>query len=284
MARIERDAAALRALLQVLYRLRAPDGCPWDRAQTVASLAPFLLEESFEAVDAIGSGTPRAVCEELGDALMNVLLLALAGEDEGSFTPADVAEGIASKLVRRHPHVFGETRVAGVPEVWANWERIKADEKRARGEDASAVAGIPAALPACLRALRTIEKASRAGFRWPDRASAVAKVDEEWRELRAEIEGGTAERVEEELGDLLLSVVTLAHHVSVNPETALRRSTYRFVRRFRRVERALGAGLADASIDDLRARWTEAKAAETGDEGARGADGGPSPGGGVASP
>jgi MazG family protein len=256
---IERKAEALRALAEVVARLRAPDGCPWDRAQTVESLGPFLLEEVHETLEAIARGSAGALREELGDVLMNVLLLADAAEAEGRTTLAEVADAISAKLVRRHPHVFGERAAAGVAEVWTAWERIKAEEKRARGEDASAISGVPPSLPALLRALRTVEKAQRAGFRWSDLEGPTAKVDEEWAELRSAVASGESARVDEELGDLLLAVVVLASHLSADPEASLRRATERFARRFRSIEGDLGARLREAPLEELLAAWSRAK-------------------------
>lgn len=257
--------AALARLLEVLLRLRAPDGCPWDRVQTVSSLGPYLLEEAYETLDAIDRGRPSEVNEELGDCLMNVLMIALAGEAEGSLTVEGVAEGIRGKLVRRHPHVFGDTAVFGVGEVWTNWERIKAEEKRERNEDASALAGIPRTLPALFLALRTVEKASRAGFRYPDLAGASAKVDEELAELRAEIGKGDRDRQEAELGDCLFAVTVLAHHLGLHPETALRKAVDRFAERFRVVEAELGASMKDAPLERLLGAWKRAKGGSGGE-------------------
>jgi MazG family protein len=254
-------ARALDRLLEVLRRLRAPDGCPWDREQTVASLSPYLLEESYEALDAIQAGRDRDAVEELGDVLMNVLMIPMAGSSEGRMSLEEVADGISAKLVRRHPHVFGDRTVAGVEEVWKNWETIKAAEKRAKAEDDSALAGIPRSLPALLRALRTIEKSRRAGFRYTDLDGPIAKIDEEWAELRAELKHDNRARIEEELGDLLFSVCVLASHLSVNPELALRGRIEEFSARFRRVERELGDDLKDAPLERLREAWRRAKAA-----------------------
>jgi MazG family protein len=252
---------AIARLLEVLVRLRAPDGCPWDRAQTVSTLAPYLLEEAHEAADAIAAGRAADINEELGDCLMNVLMLGLAGEAESQYSVETLAEGIREKLVRRHPHVFGTTQVSGVSEVWKNWERIKAEEKRNKTEDSSAIAGIPISLPALFRALRVVEKASRAGFRYADMTGPIAKIDEEWRELRAEIDAGSKERQESELGDLLLAVTVLASHLQLNPEIALRNAVTRFSGRFRDVEARLGERLSDAPLEELLEAWKRAKAA-----------------------
>jgi MazG family protein len=189
-------------------------------------------------------------------------MLGLAGEAEGQFTVETIAEGIREKLVRRHPHVFGDTAVKSVGEVWQNWEKIKADEKRAKNEDASAVAGLPRALPALFLALRTVEKASRAGFRYSDLTATNAKVDEELAELRREIDSGDSVRQEAELGDLLLAVTVVAHRLALNPEVALRKAVARFTERFRRVESELGARLADAPLETLLDAWARAKGAE----------------------
>ncbi|MFN0206498.1 MAG: nucleoside triphosphate pyrophosphohydrolase [Planctomycetota bacterium] len=258
---LEAAMAAIRRLLDVLYRLRAPDGCPWDRVQTVRSMAPYLLEESYEAVDAILSNRRADMSEELGDVLMNVLMIPLAGEAEGTLTIADVADGIAHKLIRRHPHVFGNKEVAGVEDVWKNWEAIKAAEKREKAEDDSAIAGVPVALPSLLRALRIVEKAKRAGFRYADLAGPITKIEEEWRELKVEIEANDSRRIEEELGDLLFAITVLASHLSVNPEVALRSNIATFASRFRHVERALGPAMRDATLVSLQAAWNAAKEA-----------------------
>lgn len=256
------NSAALEAisrLLDVLTRLRAPDGCPWDRVQTVQSLSPYLLEESFEALDAIQQNRKADTREELGDVLMNVLMIPMAGESEGSMTLAEVADGITTKLVRRHPHVFGDKSVADVAEVWKNWEAIKKAEKEARHEDSSAIAGVPTALPALLRALRIVEKSRRAGFRYSDLEGPIAKVSEEWNEVQQELKSNNPVRQEEEIGDLLLAIVVLSSHLSLNPEIALRNALERFSDRFRRVENAMGAALKDASLDELKAQWARAK-------------------------
>lgn len=258
-SRIERDLAAIRKLLEVLYRLRAPDGCPWDREQTVRSLAPYVLEEAFEAADAIGVGRPDAIREELGDCLMNVMLTAMAGESEALFTPEEVAHGIAAKLVKRHPHVFGDRVAQDAEQAWANWERIKAEEKASKQEDHSAISGVPAALPACLRALRVVEKAGRAGFRYTDLTGPERKVEEEWGELRQAVSEKNAARIEEELGDLLLAVVVYGSFVKANPEMALRGAIERFSQRFRFVETTLGTALKEAPLEQLLAIWKQAK-------------------------
>jgi tetrapyrrole methylase family protein/MazG family protein len=254
---------ALKGLVEVIDRLRAPDGCPWDLKQTVSSMAPMLLEEAYESVDAIAGDRPAKVCEELGDLLMNVFLIAKIAEQDGDFDLGDVARGIAEKLIRRHPHVFGAERVAGVDQVLANWEKIKKQERAADADataDRSAVAGVPRALPALLRAARIGEKAGRVGFEWPDVTGAQQKVEEEWRELASAIESDDRASAERELGDLLFAVVNVARHLKIDPETALRRATDTFEQRFRYVETNLGKELEDASLDEMERMWQQAKA------------------------
>lgn len=253
--------AALDRLLTVLGRLRAPDGCPWDRVQTVQSLAPYLLEEAFEAVDAIQQNRTHDAALELGDLLMNVLMIPMAGETEGTMAVSEVADGIAAKLIRRHPHVFGDREAASVDEVWKNWEAIKKEERRERGEDDSAIAGIPVSLPALLRALRVIEKSKRAGFRYADITGPLAKVEEEFAELKAEVARGDKARMENEFGDLLLSLVSLASDLSIHPELALRGAIERYATRFRRMEADLGTAMKDLEPSQWIAAWGRTKKA-----------------------
>jgi MazG family protein len=250
----------LARLIDIVARLRAPDGCPWDREQTEASMAPHLLEEAFEAVDALQSGDAPASREELGDVLMNVLMIAQIAGEHGRYDLEQVAEAIADKLVRRHPHVFGDVAADDAAQVLRNWEAIKQQEKSdADGEPRSVLAGVPAALPALLRAFRIGEKAARVGFDWPDREGPREKVDEELAELDAALAAGDEGRIGAELGDLLFAVVNVARHAGVNPEMALRAMLDRFVQRFRWVEQQLGARLREASLDEKEALWQEAK-------------------------
>ncbi|MCI0589200.1 MAG: nucleoside triphosphate pyrophosphohydrolase [Planctomycetes bacterium] len=251
--------AGLRRLLEVVERLRSPSGCPWDRSQTIESMAPFVIEEAYEVADSIAAARPEEVCEEVGDLLMVLVSLAWIAEEGGRFTLADSAAGVAEKLVRRHPHVFGETKVSGVGEVLRNWETIKGEEKK-EGEDRSAIAGVPRALPALLRAFRVVEKAARVGFDWEKLEDAAAKVDEEREELRAALASGDRERIEAEMGDLLLAVAVCGRKTGVNPEIALRHAVERFGERFRFVENRLGRPFAEASAAEIEALWHEAKA------------------------
>jgi tetrapyrrole methylase family protein / MazG family protein len=262
---------ALLDLVRVMQRLRGPDGCPWDREQTHRSLGRHLLEEAHETLEAIDSGDPALLREELGDVLLQVVFHAEMARQEGTFDVDDVAEGIAAKLVRRHPHVFGEVRVASAAEVLVNWERIKAEEKGEHGVDEE----IPASLPALARAAKVQRRAAGYGFDWRSVEGALGKVHEELAELEAELgrvpeDGGGAARteappprVEEEVGDVLFAVAALARRANVDPETALRRATRRFADRFERMRataEAQGLDLAELSDRDLVDRFRAAAA------------------------
>ncbi|MBI1849868.1 MAG: nucleoside triphosphate pyrophosphohydrolase [Planctomycetes bacterium] len=255
---------ALRRLIETVARLREPGGCPWDRAQTMHTLSPYVLEEAHEVVEAIEHGDVPKIREELGDLLMNVLMLCRMSEEANGFTITEVAGEMVDKLVRRHPHVFGDVQAADVQQVLANWEAIKQSERKAKGvaEDSSALAGVPASMPALLRASRLGEKAARAGFDWPSVAEPLAKVDEEWRELRGAVSSGAKDRIEDELGDTLFALVALARRLDLNAEMALRRTIAKFETRFRFVEKDLGKPTRNATIEELLASWQKAKSAE----------------------
>lgn len=260
----DRDPApttpGLHHLLSIVARLRAPDGCPWDRQQTTASMAQHLVEEAFEAADALRRADDRGAQEELGDVLVNVAMIAQIAGERGAFRCDEVAAAAAAKLVRRHPHVFGDQKVDGAEQAYRNWEKQKRAEQ---GEGPrGALAGVPVALPALLRAFRIGEKAARTGFDWPDRDGPRQKVDEELAELDAAIAGGVAAEIEGELGDVLFSLCNLARHLGVNPETALARTTDKFTRRFGAVELAFGFDLQGRTLEEMDAAWNRAKAAE----------------------
>lgn len=253
---------ALATLLAVIDRLRAPDGCPWDLEQTLASLAPSAIEEAHELVEAVETGADDATCaEEAGDLLMVVLLLCRIAADEDRFDAEATARTVAEKLVRRHPHVFGSAEAEDASHVLQNWERIKREERRSKGEDTSALAGVPKALPALQRADRIGAKARSVGFRWTSPEDALRKLEEEVAELRAAFEshGPAHPRVAEELGDVFLAGAQLGGYLKLDPEAAARESVRRFERRFRRVEAELGAGFGEASLSELMAAWERAK-------------------------
>ncbi len=254
--------SALERLMQVIDTLRSPDGCPWDGKQTVESLAPHLVEECHEMLDAVARNDMENLCEELGDLLMGVLMVARVASEDRGFNPADVANGIVKKLIRRHPHVYGETEVSGTGEVLRNWEAIKKEEKREKGEDESALTGVPASLPALLRAYRVGQKASGAGFDWPDLLGPEEKVEEEWEEFREAVEAGDKQGAEHELGDLLFAVVNLARKMKIEPELALRGTIERFSSRFRYIERESPKPLADSTLEEMDCLWDQAKELE----------------------
>jgi nucleoside triphosphate diphosphatase len=246
-------------LLQTIARLRAPDGCPWDREQTQASMAPHLLEEAFEAADAIARSDADDTREELGDVLVNVAMICRIGEEAGGPTFDATCEAAAQKLVRRHPHVFGDQRAASAELAYRSWERQKRAEQAGSAEPAGVLSGVPVALPALLRAFRIGEKAARAGFDWPDRQGPRQKLDEEVAELDAAVESGDAAAIADELGDVLFSVCNLARHLGCNPELALAATTAKFQRRFEAVEKTFGHRLEGRSLEELDAAWVAAK-------------------------
>lgn len=260
----------LERLLAIMARLRDPRrGCPWDLEQDFASIAPYTLEEAHEVADAIARGDMRNLEEELGDLLLQVVFHAQMAQEQQLFDFDAVARGIADKLVRRHPHVFpdgrldGETTAIAPAEVSANWERIKAGEKAARGErPARLLDGVGSGLPALARAEKLQKKAGKAGFDWNDPHAVIAKLREELDEVEAELDGGDREAQEDELGDLLFCVVNLARHLGLDSEMALKRCNAKFERRFGHVEDALAAAgrrPEEASLDEMEALWVEAK-------------------------
>ncbi|MBI5431773.1 MAG: nucleoside triphosphate pyrophosphohydrolase [Planctomycetes bacterium] len=260
---------ALNELVAIVDRLRAPDGCPWDREQTAKSVAPHLVEEAHEVVDAVESKTEADVIEESGDLLMGIVLLARIEEQAGRFSLADVANAVCEKLVRRHPHVFGDVQVDGAEQALNNWERIKQKEREAKQTDSSAIAGVPAGMPALQRAKRVGEKAMSAGFRWTNVTDALAKVGEEVRELEEVFartgppqDDAAREALERELGDVLLAAAFLGNYLKIDPERAARDAIRRFERRFRSVERDCGGSLVGQSLDTMMDAWRRAKAAE----------------------
>jgi MazG family protein len=250
-------------LLEVMRRLRDPDGgCPWDQQQTFETIAPYTIEEAYEVADAVASGDREALKDELGDLLLQVVFHAQIAEDERQFDFDDVARAIVDKLIRRHPHVFGETTASDAETVHANWEKLKAAERAAKRAD-GVLDGIPLALPALLRALKLQKRAARVGFDWKNPLDVLDKMEEEIAELRAELAAGSGvERVREEFGDLLFVLVNLGRHLDLDPETALRATNAKFERRFRSIEAALaeeGRRPEQASLDEMEALWIKAK-------------------------
>ena len=261
-------APDLPRLLDIMARLRDPErGCPWDREQSFATIAPYTVEEAYEVAEACERGDPAALKDELGDLLFQVVFHARMAEEAGLFDFNDVARAIADKMVRRHPHVFGDARIADAAAQTAAWEEHKAAERRASaaatGQPESALDGVGAALPALTRALKLQRRAARVGFRWPGLRPILDKISEEIGELRAELDGGQAPaRVADEVGDLLFAVVNLARQAEADPEQALRTACRKFERRFRHVEARLaaaGQSPQTATLRQMEALWVEAK-------------------------
>jgi len=241
----------LEELRNIMARLRDPQkGCPWDVAQDFATIAPYTIEEAYEVADAIERDDMPALRDELGDLQLQVVYHARMAEEAGHFDLNDVLDSISAKMIRRHPHVFGEGATPG-------WEDIKAAERADRSEDGSALAGVALALPALLRAEKLQKRAARTGFDWPDASGARAKVFEEIAEIDL---AGSAEDRAEEIGDLLFAVVNWARKLGIDPEAALRSANAKFERRFRAMEFSAGAGFARLSLEEKEVLWTEVKA------------------------
>lgn len=262
---------AIERLLEVMARLRDPEGgCPWDLEQDFRSIAPYTIEEAYEVAEAIEQDDHEALRDELGDLLLQVVYHARMAEEAGAFDFGAVARGIADKMVRRHPHVFGPAEVASAAAQTEAWETHKAAERAARaaarGQRPSVLDGVTAALPGLTRAVKLQRRAARVGFDWPVPDRVLDKIEEEIGELRRELAAGAPpERVEDELGDLLFALANLARHLEIDPEAALRRCNAKFERRFRQIEArfaAAGRALDSVSLDDMEAAWQAAKIGE----------------------
>ncbi len=263
-------ATAFAALVDVMARLRNPDGgCPWDLEQSFATIAPYTIEEAYEVADAIASGDRGALREELGDLLLQVVYHARMAEEEGAFHVADVVEGITAKMIRRHPHVFGEAQVATAAEQTAAWDAMKAAERTAKAAPAvspSALDGVASALPALMRAQKVQARAARVGFDWPDAAAVLPKIAEELAETRDAMASDDVTHQMEEVGDLLFAVVNLARKLDIDAETALKAATDKFDRRFRAMEQLADSrpdspAFADLDLDAMEALWQAVKKA-----------------------
>ncbi len=250
-------------LVALMTTLRGPNGCPWDRKQTLESLKPFIVEEAYEVVDAIDRGERAALREELGDFLLQVVFVAEITREEGSFDIYDVVTAIHDKLVHRHPHVFGDVEAKDAEQVLVNWEKLKNEERKA--ENKSVLAGVPQSLPALLKASRLTEKAGRVGFDWRRAEDVFAKIDEEIGELHEAIEEKDQKKIHDEIGDLLFSIANIARKLDVNAEEALQSANRKFMRRFESMESAVrsrGHNLDQLTLEQMDALWDEAKAAE----------------------
>jgi nucleoside triphosphate diphosphatase len=260
-------------LLEIMAALRTPgSGCPWDLAQNFATIAPYTIEEAYEVADAIARGDLHDLRDELGDLLLQVVFHARMAQEQGAFDFGDIVQALTEKLVRRHPHVFGDAQGLTPKAVEGLWERIKAQERaekaqrQSRAEPPGALAGVPVALPALTRALKLQDKAGKVGFDWNDPLAVLAKIREEADEIEAELAAGQrAAAAAAEVGDLLFAVVNLARHLDVDPEATLRATNAKFERRFAAIERALaerGKSPQAATLAEMDALWNEAKAAE----------------------
>lgn len=258
-------------LVAVMATLRAPGGCPWDHEQTYASLSQYLLEEAYETFDAIQeadkTGDTTNLREELGDLLLQVVFHSTIGAERGDFTIDDVSAGVTQKLILRHPHVFGDTKLARAQDVLDNWDKLKADERAASGkaekDHDSILDEVPVHFPGLLEALKVTKKAAKVGFDWENKEQIFEKINEEIAELRHAIDSGDAEHTAEEVGDILFAVANLARHLEIEPETALKKTNRKFRKRFKFIEEQLkaeGKTLEEASLEEMDALWNKAKA------------------------
>ncbi len=267
MKDIPEDLRSIDALLAIMRALRDPDGgCPWDLQQNFRTIAPYTLEEAYEVADAIERGDLEDLKEELGDLLLQVVFHAQMAQEEDAFTFADVVEGIASKMARRHPHVFADGTSDTPDGVAATWEEIKQAEKDAKGKAPSGLLDdVPVVLPALTQAVKLQKRAAKVGFDWPSAAPVLDKIEEEIGELRHEVAEQDHDKIEEEFGDLLFVLANYARHLKVDPDAALRRANQKFRSRFAAMETSAGSrniNLADLSLDELEGLWVDAKRAE----------------------
>ncbi len=256
-------------LIDVLAALRTPvTGCPWDLEQSFETIAPYTLEEAYEVADAIARGNRPDLCEELGDLLLQVVYHAQLAREEGAFDFADVADGITRKMIRRHPHVFGDDAARSAGAAKGFWEQIKAEEKARKPARAKSVLDdVPLPLPALTRAVKLQGRAAKVGFDWPSLAPVLAKMREELGELEAAITSGDKAHTAEEFGDLLFVMANVARHLDLDPEEALRQANHKFTRRFHRIEALLaakGKTPAQSNLDEMDMLWDQAKAEERG--------------------
>jgi len=255
-------SSELNRLIDIVAKLRSPDGCPWDREQTHKSILSCLLDESYEFFEAVDENKPHKMCEELGDLLLQVILHAQIAKDNKTFTIDDVARDISDKLIRRRPHVFGTAEVSSSREVLYNWEAIKKSEK-GNEHRKYLVDDIPDALPALFRAEKMQRRVAKVGFDWKDVRPVLDKVEEEFREFRDALLEGNDAHASEELGDIIFALVNVARHHNISAEEATRSTTYKFARRFRYIEdkfKELGKDISKASLEEMDVYWEESKA------------------------
>lgn len=257
MEKLNQASTSLERLIQIVKKLRSPEGCEWDRAQTPKSLRPYLLEEAYEVIESINEEDPQKIKEELGDLLLHIVFQAEIGNDNNDFHLAESIDHISDKLIRRHPHVFGDTKVSGIQDIKKNWEEIKKEEGRE-----SIMEGLPISLPALLQARRIQERAAGVNFEWDDIKYVWEKLDEEIDELKEAIEHRDFDKIEDEMGDVLFSMVNLSRFLKTNPEEALKRTNRKFISRFKKIEKHLEARslkFSDMNLNELDKIWESVK-------------------------
>lgn len=251
-------------LLEIMEKLRSPGGCPWDREQTIESLRPCILEEAYELIEAIERNDPSSISEECGDLLLQVVFIASIGMEEGRFDLAEIIQGLNDKLIRRHPHVFGDVSIDTSEGVMKNWDLIKQGERKKKKNDSSIFAGIPSDLPALVKSQRIQARAAKVGFDWKDgdRESVICKIREEIQELDEAVDHADPDHIEDEMGDLFFALVNLARHLRVEAEFSLQRANRKFVERFRLIEGYVeesGREWSEYSLEELENLWQNAK-------------------------
>jgi tetrapyrrole methylase family protein/MazG family protein len=259
------DSKKLKELTLLIKKLRAPDGCPWDRQQKQEDIGKYILEEAYEVVDSLDKGNPQALKEELGDLLFQILFLTEISVESNSFSLSDVMEGINEKMIRRHPHVFGDRKEISVQEVKENWQQIKKKEHPDKKNEESLFAGIPRSFPALKRAQKITSIASTYCFDWTNTDEVLEKLKEELREFDDAFKKGYNNKIEEELGDILFTIVNLSRFLSLDAETALSKTTEKFLQRFSYITKklvSLGISPAQATLHQMDALWNEAKSKE----------------------
>ena len=262
-ADMEQQGSSLPMLASLMARLRGPEGCPWDRKQTLQNLKVYLIDEAYEVLQAIDAGDPQLLCEELGDLLFQIVFIARLAQEDGSFDLEKVIQGIHEKMIRRHPHVFGHATASTTQEVLSQWDAIKKTE--GKPAPTSALSGVPDGLPALYRAYRLGLKAAKVGFDWPGPREVMHKVREELGELERALEKQQTDRASQELGDLLFALANLARHLGREPEGVLRQANQKFQRRFEMMEQALkarGISPREAGLEQMEQLWEEVKAVE----------------------
>jgi tetrapyrrole methylase family protein / MazG family protein len=258
----QRTEESLNTLLEVIKKLRSPEGCLWDRQQKTEDIARYLLDETYEVLDAIESDSPAALREEMGDLLFQICFIASISEEAGDFSLSDVIEEVTEKMIRRHPHVFGNTKVRNIEEIRTNWEDIKKNVENKKQSDISVLAGIPRSMPALLAAQKMTENASKVGFDWENCEEVLVKIDEELLEFKTALKSDNSKKIKEEMGDILLSLVNVCRFIDVNAEDAMKAAMKKFGDRFKYIEDKLsvrGKTPMEVSLAEMDDLWNESK-------------------------